>query len=336
MHCEKCPVCACPAALTHHQDREAVFEFDCSRCGVFNLSEQTDQALKRQPYEPPLVGLIGGYIRRNAGLTITRELLSTLPTLPMPSVGEKAARLLSALGKRHPLPGDQFMAPCWPVQTLEGKIRSHANASVYPTASFTATDLEAANYLGIAALADFQELRWMLYSLLLPQGLLKKGAADAYLEISPAGWQEIARLQEIRTSSRLGFVAMSFQPQFLPLYEHGLAPGIAAAGYEALRVDRHEHNNRIDDEIIALIKRSRFLVADFSVNRGGIYFEAGYALGLGLPVIWTVRAEDLKDVHFDTRQFNHIAWRQDDLPGLAKALQLRVEATIGRGPHSAN
>jgi hypothetical protein len=125
---------------------------------------------------------------------------------------------------------------------------------------------------------------------------------------------------------------MSFRPEFSELYEQGISEGIRLAGYDPLRIDRTEHNNRIDDEIIASIKRSRFLVADFTAQRGGIYFEAGYALGIGLCVIWLVRSDQLDDVHFDNRQYNFIRWDPGEWSVLQRALRNRIEATIGAGP----
>jgi hypothetical protein len=74
-------------------------------------------------------------------------------------------------------------------------------------------------------------------------------------------------------------------------------------------------------------------VADFTGQRGGVYFEAGFALGLGQQVIWLCRKDVLNDVHFDTRQYNYITWEIDKLQELARALTLRIEATIGRGEY---
>ncbi len=54
--------------------------------------------------------------------------------------------------------------------------------------------------------------------------------------------------------------------------------------------------------------------------------EAGYALGLGMPVVWCVREDELDDVHFDTRQFNHIVWR--DPSELRQRLAERVAGVI--------
>ncbi len=97
-------------------------------------------------------------------------------------------------------------------------------------------------------------------------------------------------------------------------------------GYSAIRIDQKEHNNKIDDEIIAEIKKSKFLVADFTGHRGGVYFEAGFAMGLKKPVIWTYRKDHLDSLHFDTRQYSHIIWETED--ELYEKLLNRIQATI--------
>jgi hypothetical protein len=42
------------------------------------------------------------------------------------------------------------------------------------------------------------------------------------------------------------------------------------------------------------------LVADFTGQRGGVYWEAGFAQGLGIPVIRTCKSDELWKLHFDT------------------------------------
>lgn len=135
------------------------------------------------------------------------------------------------------------------------------------------------------------------------------------------------------------FVAMWFGPEMSDAYEKGIKMGLADAGYRAFRIDEKEHSNKIDDEIIAEIRRSRFVVADFTsgavmagdqpvgVPRGGVYYEAGFAQGLNMPVIWTVREDQVGLVHFDTRQFNHITWKDAD--DLRVKLYRRVAAVLG-------
>ncbi len=172
-----------------------------------------------------------------------------------------------------------------------------------------------------------------------PSHLDKAGWIDTkdYLEfvvISVAGHAHLESLRATHVESGQAFVAMWFDPNMEQAWTQGIEPAIRQVGYKSLRIDRKEHNNRIDYEIIAEVRRSRFLVADFSQAedgaRGGVYYEAGFAHGLNIPVIFTCRKKDLGKVHFDTRQFNHIVWEQ---PGdLKEKLTQRISATIGDGP----
>lgn len=152
--------------------------------------------------------------------------------------------------------------------------------------------------------------------------------------ITVAGYRRLEELREIQASSDQAFVAMWFDDSMKTAWQEGFEPGIREAGYRALRIDRKEHNNKIDDEIIAEIRRSRFLVADFTSEpekaRGGVYYEAGFAQGLNIPVIFTSRDDRFEDVHFDTRQFNHIVWANPE--DLRKKLKNRISATVGDGP----
>lgn len=131
------------------------------------------------------------------------------------------------------------------------------------------------------------------------------------------------------------FVAMWFDSSMNEIYEKGVRPAIVESGYSPMRIDKKEHVNKIDDEIIGEIRRSRFVIADFTSEkdkpRGGVYFEAGFAYGLNIPVIWTCRTDMINDVHFDTRQYNHITWT--DAEDLKMQLENRILAVLGQGPN---
>ncbi|MBI3048828.1 MAG: hypothetical protein HYY76_11035 [Acidobacteria bacterium] len=122
---------------------------------------------------------------------------------------------------------------------------------------------------------------------------------------------------------------MSFSDELEPAWQNGIRPALEETGYQPIRIDKVEHNEKICDRILAEIRRSGIVVADFTGNRGGVYFEAGFAMGLGLPVIWSVRNDELGKVHFDTRQYNHITWT--DPEELRKKLANRIGAILGRG-----
>ena len=93
--------------------------------------------------------------------------------------------------------------------------------------------------------------------------------------------------------------------------------------------------DKIDDEIFAEIRRSRFLVADMTQGndgaRGGVYFEAGFAQGSGsFQYLYACRKDRIKHLAFDTRQFYHIVWDTPD--ELRKQLATRIRARVGEGP----
>jgi hypothetical protein len=172
--------------------------------------------------------------------------------------------------------------------------------------------------------------------------------------IAPGGWARIQALADTQAESGQGFAAMWFNSAMDSTWKEGIRPAMKAAGYAAKRIDNVEHNNKVDDEIVAEIRKSRFVVADFTAGycqqcatcekrgttehpchdmyraRGGVYFEAGLAMGLGIPVIWTAQENQEKQIHFDTRQYNHIFYK--DAEDLKERLKNRIEATIGHGP----
>lgn len=125
---------------------------------------------------------------------------------------------------------------------------------------------------------------------------------------------------------------MSFASALSNLYDEAITPAIREAGYEPIRVDRKEHTNSIDDEIVGNIRKSRFMVADFTGQRAGVYFEAGMMAGLGRNVIWICDKNELEEVHFDVRQRNFIDW--ESVEDARARLHKRILAIEGQGPRA--
>lgn len=179
-----------------------------------------------------------------------------------------------------------------------------------------------------------------LLAMLEQEGMVMFVGPD--MAMTAKGLEHMEELAEGGADSRQAFVAMWFGSEMSEPWRTGFAPAIRDAGYEPFRIDGKEHNNKIDDEIVAEIKRSRFLIADFTCGgvevdgkfepnpRGGVYYEAGLAHGLGMTVIFTCRADRLEHAHFDTRQFAHIVWR--DSVDLRASLYNRIAATLREAP----
>ena len=160
-------------------------------------------------------------------------------------------------------------------------------------------------------------------------GLVRKESVtrgEITFSIAPGGWQRISDLQTESPESKRAFVAMWFSADTDTFYQQAIKPAVEQAGFDCKRIDAVEHNNKICDEIVAEIRRSRFIVADFTGQRGGVYFEAGYGMGMGLPVIWLVHKDQVDKLHFDTRQYNHIVYESAE--DLKQKLYNRIAATI--------
>ena len=163
---------------------------------------------------------------------------------------------------------------------------------------------------------------------------LKRTLDELQCNVTVSGHDRVAGAQEPK--GREAFVAMWFDPSMNDAYKNGIEPGIRDAGFVPMRIDEKKDANRIDDDIIATIKESRFVVADMTHGsdgvRGSVYFEAGFARGCDLEVIYCCRRDCIDGLPFDTRQYHHIVWETPH--ELRKELAERIRARIG-SPSSA-
>lgn len=121
------------------------------------------------------------------------------------------------------------------------------------------------------------------------------------------------------------FVAMSFH-ESMQNARKKITEAVQSFGYEAMLIDIKEHNNQIVPEIFTEIKKSKFVVADLTGQRGGVYFEAGYAKALEKDLILCCKKEEQEKVHFDVAQINTIFWENEN--DLYERLRKRIESTI--------
>lgn len=149
-----------------------------------------------------------------------------------------------------------------------------------------------------------------------------------YAGLTHKGLLYAASLEQQQAKSSLCFIAMSFDDSVKHLYTEAIKPACEATGFEAFRVDEYHPNaeQTVNDAIIAGIKRSRFCIADFTQHKKGVYFEAGYAQGRGLKVIYTCRNDEFKDSHFDTNHYPHIIYETTD--ELREKLISKIEAWV--------
>jgi nucleoside 2-deoxyribosyltransferase len=304
---EICPICKLADNGIEKRSSGGDYIFNCPRCKKFIITLEALVATGGwQGSIPKLSAWIRDFNEKSAGVPeIYQESLEEIPAnLPDYSPREKQIKLLQNIERKTAYPG----------KTVE----------IIPKYD-----------IPLAWASTEEEFLYYITSL-IERGFLKKSGPNTRfgemlfpVVITADGWDYLEQLERHIEERTQAFVAMSFSKDMKSIWEGPISRAIKKAGYKPHRVDAEPHIDRIDAKIISEIKNSRFVVADVTGQKLGVYFEAGYAIGLGLPVLWCVRKDELEKVHFDTRQYNHIVWETED--DLETRLYDFICAIIGKG-----
>lgn len=106
-------------------------------------------------------------------------------------------------------------------------------------------------------------------------------------------------------NEKLVFVIASFQQDMEPAFE-AIHAAASAVGLKAQRVKDVTGDYKISDKMLMMIRQAKLIVADLTHERPNVYFELGYARGLGKTVI-TIMREGSK-VHFDVQDWTYLPY----------------------------
>jgi hypothetical protein len=291
---------------------DTIHRGSCKTCGKYEVAWEVGGALQSSRRAPDLP-LLSSYVRRtyDAGgiARITKDNLRTVvDSVRALSVSTKIRLTLEAVARHTRVPGDWLQCGHGADFTLLLQRRAGASGDV--ELDYLLDALVAANELLKGKKTELPTGDWCVIG--------------SPISVSPRGWAALESTGAFGVPG-YSFVAMSFSADLNGAYTEGIHPALETdCGLIPRRVDRIEHVDSIDDRIVMELRRSQSVVADFTGHRAGVYFEAGFALGLGRPVIWTCRRDDMHGLHFDTRQYNFIAWESPS--GLREALTRRLRA----------
>lgn len=161
---------------------------------------------------------------------------------------------------------------------------------------------------------SYEDLKYVISSEDSPQYLRHK---DKKYRLTPEGWERAHLLLKTNLYLKRAFIAMWFDKDMKEAYCKAIKPAVKKTGYEAYRVDDDLSNtDMIVNKILAEIRRSRFIIIDLTGIRRSVIFEAGFALGLNIPVIWTCSQEykvKMKEKNrtfpFDISHFPILFWK---------------------------
>lgn len=165
---------------------------------------------------------------------------------------------------------------------------------------------------------------------LLQKGFIRNNSISSSsfenIELTISGWQEYERLQRPNKESKYVFLAMKFEKGQQDFLKGTLGPMLKELNLELrLLTDIQSKENLIDNKLRVAIRQSRMLICDLTHGNQGAYWEAGYAEGLKLPVIYVCEKEVLEGKsstntkpHFDVNHQNIFTWKQDDQESINK------------------
>lgn len=337
-----CPFCKQPAKYWHVGSNRNFYGFDCHICKSFFISDNVVENLKSLTPEKSqgLLNCISENIKSNApygkeiitSWHLRAENISSFPLAK--NITVKYFDDFMALKIDHASKPDQIL------------LRLGEKASTgYP---FDEVFLELADIYLLKISGIYEYIEWarqLFYKKLIESQFLDQYIeADKYtnnhlknfkIKITPLGWQSISD-QHSTSGSKKVFIAMKFNwlnaEDKRVQYLEAIKAGCFECGYEADVVSQ-EHTDQITDRIVAEIKASKFVIADFTYNNQGVYYEAGLARGFGKKVIHTVMeghtadtTDEFKKLHFDIRQINYLEWSDPTL--LKDKIKNRIKAVI--------
>jgi len=314
-----CPICRSPMikyapAGGLLANAQGEWSADCPRCGIFHTTPKTEAEWKGRKADETRTAAASGWLRHNPGSRIlTTADVDALCAVQIPDVERRGRFLLEEISRRNP--------------SIGGEINfSFQDTGILPwlAVSYSSKAAEVVYLLDRYLRGEFEFIEWP------QQNPAMLSTAIGKVSITPKGHAFLASRSSQTGHGEIGFCAMWFGEEVQPLWQIVIEPGIRDAGFDPVRIDKLAHNAKIDDQIIAAIRASRFVVADFTGQRGGVYYEAGFAEGLGIPVIRMVRRDQIDELHFDTRQYFHLAWDHDALGEAKRALSSHILATIAK------
>lgn len=319
MQASICPICKNLDGYECHSLASAydAQAFDCSVCGRFAITPKL--ALEFLDHEHPKV---------------TRQLLAVM------SHNSKSANRRGA-------------KQLWKTYDVEALIESGCRL---PSPSQQVTN--ALRYIGDAVLESGEPLADLPPDFRSTIGAMSRDAADRLvmqmkeaglidaisagemgrshyaMEIEPtlSGWAQFERERVGLVAGRYGFIAMKFgDPVLDPFVSTVVKPAVTSIGYELIDLRDVAQAGIIDNVLREQIRDAAFVLVDLTHANNGAYWEAGYAEGLGKPVLYLCERDvfNAKSTHFDTNHCTTVLWQADAPANFTAELVATLRRSLG-------
>lgn len=305
-----CPICAMPLKAVGGPSGVGQY-FSCIRCGEFVLLGSAAVVIGHKFKSPtdPVRAAISHQIQKMQKGTddehprISSYQLETLARMTLPKPSEQADNLLLWLGDAV---DSEALVTC-PVPRMQAIVGGPRTESV----------TYVARHLASKGLIQFD--------------FPGNGGRDIQLGMLFDGWKEYERIKDATVKSKVAFMAMKFgDPELDSVVDTVFRQAVAQTGFTLRVLSDEPRAGLIDDQLRVEIRRSRFLIADVTHENLGAYWEAGFAEGLGKPVIYSCKKSVFAQgkSHFDTNHHLTVMWNPGDPETAAAVLKATIRSTL--------
>jgi hypothetical protein len=327
-----CPVCESEAEVSEefkNSDRIDVIKSDCPRCGLFVISNSVIKAIDN------LIEL-GENIQKNKRFALSHYIAiqkrrsefghqrplelyndtysAIIESLELPNPAEQADNLIIFIGESARFHTDQIKIEPLRLAALIGAYKE--KSIILITSELQKQDLiECYRKNGEGNVAPDNDYK---------------------LSLTFKGWQRYEELKKVRKDSKKVFIAMGYgNADSERLYSEILPDVIKKElGLELIILRDNLRSGIVDNIMREDISQSCLLLAEMTNYNKGAYWEAGFAEGLKIPVIYLCEKSVFESTdkairpHFDVNHCTFIPWSFDTIVEDMKQLKATIRRTI--------
>ena len=307
----RCPVCQSEVQEPSADFNHDCCDYSCPRCGPFRIDDLFADNLPRMLQDDiQSRAKISHWIRtrheslrdkrKKETILLTRELVDDIIRNPAPSIAEQKNKLVLWLGDN-----------------------SHPGESLPVNADIHLSVIGAITARGFL----------LVLNELTDTGLVTPVTVGGQpvRALTCRGWEYYEELRRGTVNSRTAFMAMKYnETQLDDIVQNVFRAAVRQTGFDLTVLRDKPKAGLIDDRLRVEIRAARFLIADLTHENAGAYWEAGYAEGLGRPVIYTCERKKFEDskTHFDPNHHLTVLWDSEKQKDTAKELKATIRATL--------
>jgi hypothetical protein len=166
----------------------------------------------------------------------------------------------------------------------------------------------------------------------IPCGDMNSSDEVMEVDLTLAGWNQYEQERRGLVAGGYGFIAMKFNDSVLdPFARDVIKPAISGVGFELIDMRDAAEAGIIDNVMRARIRDASFVLVDLTHANEGAYWEAGYAEGLGKPVLYLCNRQVFEErgTHFDTNHCTTVLWDPAAADSFTEELQATLRRSLG-------